>query len=169
MTDFDDGRNAEIAARRSFGYRFTTLGPHLGVVEVSPTLSLTFADLPGLIAGAHEGKGLGDRFLKHVERTRVLVHVVAHDPTGASPPPDRAYRTIREELRLYSAALAAKPEIVALSKCDLTGWEESLNSLASEADAEVTAFSAVTGEGLHGLLVRIARAVEEGVSASGAP
>src|SRR2546425_406071 len=90
------------------GYEFTTLGPHLGVVEVSQSLRITFADLPGLIEGASEGRGLGMKFLRHVERTRVLVHIVAHDPTGASPPVDVAYRTVRGELAAYSEALAAK-------------------------------------------------------------
>src|SRR5262249_22464644 len=88
------------------GYRFTTLGPHLGVVELSPTTRITFADLPGLIEGAHKGRGLGDKFLRHVERTRVLVHVVAHDPTGGSPPADAAWKTVRRELRAYSKELA---------------------------------------------------------------
>jgi GTP-binding protein len=142
------------------GYQFTTLGPHLGVVEVGHSLRITFADLPGLISGAHAGRGLGDRFLKHVERTRVLVHVVAHDPTGASPPAADAWLTIRRELALYSAALSGKPEIVVLSKCDLPGSEESLNSLAQASDAEVTAISAVTGLGVDALLRRIVKALE---------
>jgi GTP-binding protein len=142
------------------GYEFTTLGPHLGVVELDGSLRITFADLPGLIEGAHEGRGLGDRFLKHVERTRVLVHIVAHDPTGVSPPPDQAWKTIRKELAAYSALLAGKPEILVLSKCDLPGWEESLNSLARASDAEVTALSAVTGFGVDALLRRIARALQ---------
>jgi len=140
-------------------HRFTTLAPHLGVVELSPSQRIIFADLPGLIAGAHEGKGLGDQFLKHVERTRVLVHIVPHDPTDGSPPVDEAYRTIRSELASYSPELAEKPEIVALSKCDLPGWEAALNSLAQEADAEVTPFSAVSGEGLNALIQRVARAL----------
>ena len=140
-------------------HRFTTLSPHLGVVELSPAQRITFADLPGLIAGAHEGKGLGDQFLKHVERTEVLVHIVAHDPIEGSPPPDKAYRTVRDELASYSPELAEKPEIVALSKCDLPGWEAALNSLAQESDAEVTPFSAVSGEGLDVLIKRVAHAL----------
>ena len=138
-------------------HRFTTLSPHLGVVELSPSERITFADLPGLIAGAHTGKGLGDQFLKHVERTQVLVHIVAHDPTEGAPPVDKAYRTVRDELASYSPELAEKPEIVALSKCDLPGWEAALNSLAQESDAEVTPFSAVSGEGLDVLIKRVAR------------
>lgn len=153
-------RSLSRSKTRIAGYEFTTLGPHLGVVELGPSHRLTVADLPGLIEGAHEGKGLGDRFLKHVERTRVLVHVVAHDPTGVSPPPEEAWRIIRKELASYSATLAEKPEIVVLSKCDLPGWEESLNSLARASDQEVTALSAVTGFGADALMRRITRALD---------
>jgi GTP-binding protein len=142
------------------GYAFTTLGPHLGVVELDESLRITFADLPGLIEGAHEGRGLGDKFLKHVERTRFLVHLVAHDPTGTSPPPDKAWKTVRNELAAYSPELAGKPEIVVLSKCDLPGWEDSLNLIARAVDADVTAISAVTGFGVDALLRRIVRALE---------
>jgi GTP-binding protein len=145
---------------RAGAHRFTTLSPHLGVVELSPASRITFADLPGLIEGAHEGRGLGDRFLKHVERTRVLVHIVAHDPTGASPAAEKAYATVRQELERYSPELAAKPEIVALSKVDVPGWEESLNSLASVSDGEVIPFSAVSGEGLDVLLRRVASVLQ---------
>lgn len=152
-------RSLSRSKTRIAGYEFTTLGPHLGVVELDASHRLTVADLPGLIEGAHEGRGLGDRFLKHVERTRVLVHVVAHDPTGVSPPPDEAWRIIRRELASYSAELAGKPEIVVLSKCDLPGYEESLNSLARASDQEVTALSAVTGFGVDALLRRVTRAL----------
>lgn len=141
-------------------HRFTTLAPHLGVAEVDARRSITFADLPGLIEGAHEGKGLGIEFLKHVERTRLLLHVVAHDPTGSSPPADQAWRTVRRELELYSPDLAAKPEIVVLSKCDLSGWRESLNSLAREAETEVVPVSAATGAGLPELLARVCRTLD---------
>lgn len=142
------------------GYHFTTLDPHLGVVDLSRALRVTFADLPGLIEGAHAGKGLGDRFLRHIERTRLIVHVVAHDPLDGAPTVEKAYRTVRAELERYSPELATKPEIVALSKCDLSGWEEALNSLRHEADQEVIPFSAVTGEGLDVLLARVARALD---------
>jgi GTP-binding protein len=146
------------------GYEFTTLGPHLGVVEVSTSLRITFADLPGLIEGAHEGRGLGDKFLRHVERTRVVVHVVAHDPTGSSPPADQAWRTVRGELGAYSGELAGKPEILVLSKCDLPGWEESRDLLARTAGAEVTAISAVTGAGMDALLRRVVAATASGAA-----
>lgn len=144
------------------GYQFTTLAPHLGVVEVDATLAMTFADLPGLVEGAHEGRGLGIRFLQHVERTRLLVHIVAHDPTGASPKPADAWRTVREELRLYSPELAEKPEILVLSKCDLPGHEKALRSLAKAADAEVFPVSAATGMGLPALLRKVAQTLTAG-------
>jgi len=143
------------------GYQFTTLGPHLGVVELDESTRITFADLPGLVLGAHEGRGLGHRFLRHVERTRVLVHIVAHDPTGSSPPADEAWRTVRNELASYSPELAGKPEILVLSKCDLSDWEESLNLLARASDAEVTAISAATGYGVDALLARVARTLSQ--------
>ena len=143
------------------GYQFTTLGPHLGVVELDGATRITFADLPGLVEGAHQGRGLGHRFLRHVERTRVLVHVVAHDPTGSSPPADKAYETVREELERYSPELAAKPEIVVLSKADLSDWEESLNLLSRASDAEVTVISAATGYGMDALLLRVARTLSQ--------
>lgn len=94
-------------------YPFTTLHPQLGVVAVGGR-EFVLADIPGLIEGAHEGAGLGDRFLGHVERCRVLLHLV----DGTSEDPAAAYRTVRGELEAYDEVLADKPEIVALSKCD---------------------------------------------------
>ncbi len=142
---------------RSAGYRFTTLGPHLGVVELDAGRRLTVTDLPGLIEGAHEGRGLGDRFLKHVERTRVLVHVVAHDPLEGPEAAARAYATIRGELAAYSDALASKPELVVLAKCDLTGWEESRDVLEQACGNAPLPLSSLSGLGVETLLVRIAR------------
>lgn len=96
-------------------YPFTTLTPNLGVVPVDDTTSLLFADIPGLIEGAAEGKGLGDEFLRHIERTAVLVHLV--DVSAADIVAD--YRTIQAELKQYKINLAAKPQLVALSKVDM--------------------------------------------------
>ncbi len=147
---------------RSGAYQFTTLGPHLGVVELSAADRITIADLPGLIEGAHQGRGLGGRFLKHVERTRLLVHVVARDPLEPPEAVAQAYRTIRDELAAYSADLAAKPEIVVLTKSDLGGVAEAHAALAAESGAEVLVVSAVSGEGLPVLLAQIARRVVSG-------
>src|SRR6202142_1625824 len=95
-------------------YPFTTLHPQLGVIRLSMSQEFVVADIPGLIEGAHEGSGLGDRFLGHVERCAVLLHLV----DGAAGNVTDAYRTIREELASYGSGLAEKPEIVALNKAD---------------------------------------------------
>jgi GTP-binding protein len=134
-------------------YPFTTLRPHLGIVEMARFRRFVLADIPGLIEGAHAGAGLGDAFLRHVERTRILVHMldVCSDESDAAD----AYRTIRQELEQYSDALAAKPEIVVANKMDLTGADEALAELQRELDCEVIGISAVTGRGLDKLTERI--------------
>ncbi len=134
-------------------YPFTTLTPCLGIVEMSGYRRFVIADIPGLIEGAHEGAGLGDAFLRHIERTRILLHMVDIRPPAGDP--CEAYRTIKAELRQYSPALADKPMIVAANKMDLTGSEESLKRLADEMDVDVIPISAVTGRGLEGLTERI--------------
>ena len=115
-------------------YPFTTLAPNLGVVSLSDDRSFVVADVPGLIKGAHEGHGLGDRFLRHVERTKVLVHLV--DVSGASGrDPIEDFDTIQEELRLFDAALAAKPQIVAANKIDALADAEALTRLTRHVQA----------------------------------
>jgi len=99
-------------------YPFTTLYPHLGIVEAGPERRFIMADLPGLIEGAHQGVGLGDEFLRHIERTRVLVHLVEVQPHTGQTPAD-AYRSIRRELEAYSRALADKEELLVMTKADL--------------------------------------------------
>jgi GTP-binding protein len=138
-------------------YPFTTLHPQLGVVHVDEE-EFVMADIPGLIAGAHEGTGLGDRFLGHVERCRVLLHLV----DGTEEDVAGAYATIRSEITQYGHGLDAMPEIVALNKCDALDEETRETRLAELGDAcgrEVCAVSAVSGEGtvdiLRALLVRI--------------
>ena len=138
-------------------YPFTTLIPHLGVVRLDHSRSIVVADIPGLIEGASDGAGLGHRFLKHVERTRVLVHLVESCPTDGAPEPGEAYRIIREELRAFSEKLASKVEIVALTKMDAGPAESVLKSLREESEKEVYPISAVTGRGLKELLRRVAR------------
>src|SRR5207302_2093080 len=100
-------------------YPFTTKYPNLGVVGIDGEHAFILADLPGLIEGAHSGVGLGHEFLRHIERTRVLVHLVEPLPADGSEPVNN-YRIIRRELELHSEALAEKPEIVAVSKSELT-------------------------------------------------
>src|SRR5438874_3049974 len=125
-------------------YPFTTKHPNLGLVTVHGERVFVLADLPGLIEGAHSGVGLGHEFLRHVERTRVLVHLVEPMPADGSDPLAN-YRTIRRELELYNPALARKPEVVAVSKSELTGADEVCRKLAAVVDAPVLAISAVTG------------------------
>ena len=126
-------------------YPFTTLHPQLGVVYVDEE-EFVLADIPGLIAGAHEGTGLGDRFLGHVERCRVLLHLV----DGAAEDVAEAYATVRGEITQYGHGLDTMPEIVALNKCDALDEETREAYLAELADAcgdKVYAVSAVSGEG----------------------
>jgi GTP-binding protein len=133
-------------------YPFTTLQPHLGIVEADPDHRFVLADLPGLIDGAHTGVGLGDAFLKHIERTRMLVHLVELEPHAHDSPAD-AYRAIRDELTAYSPQLAAKPELVALTKADLLpGEDEPRADLADAIGRPVFAISAVSGAGLRSLV-----------------
>ncbi len=142
-------------------YPFTTKYPNLGMVSLGGGRVFVLADLPGLIEGAHSGVGLGHEFLRHVERTRVLVHLVEPLPSDGSDPVQN-YRLVRRELDLYSQALAHKPEVVAVSKAELTGSEEVRARLEKELGREVLAVSAVTGQGL----ARLVGAVAELLAAS---
>ena len=129
-------------------YPFTTLEPHLGVVGLSDGRSFVVADIPGIIEGAHEGKGLGLKFLQHVERTRLVAVLVPVD----SPDPQATYELLRREAALYSADLAAKPHVVVLTKSDLLPRGASPPSVTTDDDAPVVAISAVTGAGVPDLL-----------------
>ncbi|MGQ0612389.1 MAG: GTPase ObgE [Planctomycetaceae bacterium] len=131
-------------------YPFTTLEPFLGIVAGEGYRSFTMADLPGLIEGASRGAGLGAQFLRHVERTRVLVHLV-----DLSGDPAAAYRQVRAELEAYGQGLAEKPEVVAATKTDLDPPPERLKELRALVDREVVPISGVTGEGLPALLKAI--------------
>lgn len=153
---------ATSAARPRVGdYPFTTLSPNLGVVDLEPVTGedvFVLADVPGLIAGAHTGAGLGHRFLRHVERAPILVHVV----DASRPDVLEAYRTVRAELEAYDPAVAAKPEIVAANKLDLPGAREGLARLREALpDRPVVGTSTVTNEGIPALLQEVARALRE--------
>jgi len=140
-------------------YPFTTLHPNLGVVKVDD-VDFVLADIPGLIEGAHEGAGIGDRFLGHVERTRVLLHLV--DATGDDPAQD--YRVVRGELAAYDAELASKPEIVALSKCDAVAAEEAARKqalLAAECGQKPMLLSAVSGQNVRAALFALGAYINE--------
>jgi GTP-binding protein len=150
------------AARPKIGdYPFTTLAPNLGVVTLSNDRSFVVADVPGLIKGAHEGHGLGDQFLRHVERTKVLVHLV--DVSGASGrDPVEDFETISEELRQFNPAVAAKPQIVAASKIDALDDRDRLERLAQHVEPRglpLIPISAVRGDGLDALLEAAWRAI----------
>jgi GTP-binding protein len=142
------------AARpRIADYPFTTLAPNLGVVRWGDDRSFVLADIPGLIEGAHAGAGLGHEFLRHIERTRVLVHLVEPEPTDGTDPVEN-YHAIRRELQAYGHALADRPEILAISKAELPTAAEVQNRLTHVTGKEVILFSSVTGQGLDRLLQR---------------
>jgi GTP-binding protein len=128
-------------------YPFTTLEPNLGVVQLSGHRTFVIADIPGIIEGAHQGKGLGLRFLQHVERTRVLAFLVPLD----SAEPDAAYHRLRQEVELYSEALAAKPHVVVLTKRDLFPESDALPVISVPESVQVLAISSAAGLGLDEL------------------
>jgi GTP-binding protein len=143
-------------------YPFTTLIPNLGVVAYGQGQGFVIADIPGLITGAHTGAGMGVQFLKHIERTSVLLHILdisADDYPGAW----ELYESVNRELGLFNAALMAKPQVVAINKTDLTVTRERMKKdidIFHEKGIEVSAFSAVTGEGLTVVLDRLAAQLE---------
>jgi GTP-binding protein len=151
---------ASSAARPKIAdYPFTTLHPQLGVIRLSNSEEFVLADIPGLIEGAHEGAGLGDRFLGHVERCAVLIHLI----DGAAGHVVDAWRTVREELGSYGAGLDTKPELIALNKTDaMTPREISSRraALAKASGAPVHLLSGATGQGVPELL----RAVQDAVT-----
>ena len=133
-------------------YPFTTLEPYLGIVSAGDYRSFIMADLPGLIEGASRGKGLGIRFLKHIERTKVLLILV----DGSAPDPPEAVRTLERELEQYDPDLLKRPRIVALSKADL-GCSEKTGDFPYDHK-----ISSVTGEGLSGLITDLWTALQNG-------
>jgi GTP-binding protein len=135
-------------------YPFTTKYPNLGIVTIGGERAFVLADLPGLIEGAHSGVGLGHEFLRHVERTRVLVHLVEPLPADGSDPVHN-YHVIRRELEMHGHELASKPEIVVVSKAELTGSGEVRDKLEQALGRPVLAISAVTGQGLSRLVAAV--------------
>jgi len=134
-------------------YPFTTLHPNLGVVRWADG-EFVLADIPGLIEGAHEGAGIGDRFLGHIERCGVLVHLV----DGTLEDVVDAYRAVRAELDAYDHGLGEKLEIVTLNKCDALGAQEiseKLKALSEAAGVEAHAVSAVAGDGMDAMVYRL--------------
>jgi len=145
-------------------YPFTTLVPALGLVRVDERRAFVIADLPGLIPGAAEGRGLGLRFLRHTERTRLLIHLIDLDPgTGRDPVED--YRVIQQELKAYSPDLAARPQVVVANKTDLPATQargDALEGFCAAASIPFFAVSAATGRGLSDLMGAVAERLEAG-------
>jgi GTP-binding protein len=142
-------------------YPFTTLVPHLGVVAIDAQTTFVIADIPGLIPGASEGAGLGARFLKHVERTRVLLHLISVDP-GEGRDPVRDYDIINAELARFDPGLAERPQVVAMSKADLPDvraqWVDARRTLSARG-IELKLVSAATGEGVREVIESLYAAV----------
>ncbi|MGI5891562.1 MAG: GTPase ObgE [Bacillota bacterium] len=151
---------ASAARPKIASYPFTTLQPNLGMVDLGDGNSFVMADLPGLVEGAAQGVGLGHRFLRHVERTKVLIHVV--DMSGITErDPYEDFKLINEELRLYREDLLQRPQIIAANKMDMPQAQELLATFEAELQAggtpyEIFPLSAITGEGLMPLLHRAA-------------
>jgi GTP-binding protein len=140
-------------------YPFTTRFPNLGLVVVDQTRTFVLADIPGLIEGAHRGVGLGHDFLKHIERSGILVHLVEPMPMDGSDPVAN-WRAIRAELVRYNPELGSRPEIPVITKSELPGAEQVRQRLAEAIGAEVLAVSSVTGSGLPELTRRIVRELD---------
>lgn len=149
-------------------YPFTTLQPNLGVVRLKNEKNAIFADVPGLIKGASEGKGLGDDFLRHIERTRLIVHLVdpfsVNSGKGLEEDAIDLYRDIRDELKGYGASLDSKKEIVVLNKIDIVEVKDSFKKIKERFDKEgidILGISSLTGEGLDDLLGVITKELEK--------
>ncbi|MBC7362549.1 MAG: GTPase ObgE [Candidatus Aminicenantes bacterium] len=145
-------------------YPFTTLTPNLGVVDVDEERSFVVADIPGLIEGAHEGLGLGIQFLRHIERTRILVHLIDVSPySGRDPVND--YRVIQNELKAFNPELVKRKQIIVANKIDLLGEDKkqltAVKRLAIKEKKPFLAISAVTGEGLKNLVNLLTKMLEE--------
>ena len=144
-------------------YPFTTLEPHLGVVDIGDFRTFVIADIPGLIEGAHEGHGLGDRFLRHVERTKLLLHLVdMSSVSGRDPVSD--YEVINRELAAYDPHLAERPQIVVATKMDALDEPDRLESLrrrAQQDERKFFAISSVTGAGVRELISTVGHEIEQ--------
>ena len=141
-------------------YPFTTVEPVLGIVELTGFRRFVMADIPGLIEGAHEGTGLGDKFLKHIERTAILTHVLDIMPTDGSDPVEN-YNVIRHELEQYSKALAKKHEVIIANKTDLDPDGKAIEELRKKLKKEIHPISAVTGSGTKELSELLWQKVKE--------
>ena len=142
-------------------YHFTTLTPNLGVVKEKKGRSFVVADLPGLIEGASNGEGLGDRFLKHIERTRVIAHVIDMSGFEGRNPYDD-YVTIREELKQFNENLLKRPEIIIANKMDMDSANDNLEEFKKKVkDVEIYPITAITNEGLEEVVTKLADLLDE--------
>lgn len=143
-------------------YHFTTIKPNLGVVQTKDNRSFVMADLPGLIEGASEGVGLGHQFLRHVERTRVIIHMIDMGATDGRDPYED-YVTINKELEAYNEKLARRPQIVVANKMDMPGAEDNLQSFREKVgpDVEIIELSAATYQNIDQLIYKVADLLEE--------
>ena len=141
-------------------YHFTTLHPNLGVVKTPDNRSFVVADLPGLIEGASLGEGLGDKFLKHIERTRVIAHIVDMSAFEGRNPIDD-YKVINKELENFNKKLLDRPQIVIANKMDIEGAEENLEKFKKEVKCKVFPVSSVTGEGINEVLIELANMLDK--------
>ncbi len=146
-------------------YPFTTLEPVLGIVELSGFRRFVMADIPGLIEGAHNGTGLGFEFLKHIERTRIIVHILDIMPVNNSDPVDN-YKAIRSELELYSKELTKKQEVIVANKIDLDPDGKAVSNLRKKLNKTVHPISAVTGSGIKELTEILWQQVKEAKDAT---
>ncbi len=141
-------------------YHFTTLNPNLGVVKTIDGRSFIAADLPGLIEGASEGAGLGDKFLRHIERTKIICHVIDMSGVeGRNPYED--YETIRKELKNYSKKLANKEEIIVANKMDMPESKNNLDEFKKKINKDIIEISALNNIGIDNLLVKLADKLDE--------
>jgi len=135
-------------------YPFTTKEPVLGVLNIGAVRPVVIADIPGLIEDAHKGKGLGDRFLRHIERTKLLIHLIDVSAFEGRDPCE-AYLNLNKELKLYSKELIKKPQIIALNKMDLPQAKDNVVLFKKRIGKRVFPISALTGNGMKGLLAAI--------------
>ncbi len=141
-------------------YPFTTLEPVLGIVELSDERRFVMADIPGLIEGAHKGTGLGFEFLRHIERTKIIAHIIDIMPSDGSQPAEN-YKKIRSELKLYSTELAKKKEVIIANKIDLDPQGTIVKQLRKKLRKNIYPISAVTGEGIKDLTEELWKKVKK--------
>ena len=141
-------------------YHFTTLTPNLGVTKSSDGRSFVIADLPGLIEGASNGEGLGDKFLRHIERTKVIAHVIDMSGSEARDPYED-YLLINKELENFNEKLLKKPQIIIANKMDIQGAKENLEEFKKKVDVEIYEVSAATNQGLDKVINRLADLLDE--------